>query len=120
MTLNEIAKQIGVKNYDAIPEGMFHYYPLPEERKKELCSMEMIERLQEKFNFFGEYFDDVKERLLEYLAVKQLNPELKGQIICLYGPPGVGKTSIAASLAKAMKRKYVRVSLGGVRDEADI
>ncbi len=63
---------------------------------------------------------DVKERLLEYLAVKQLNPSLKGQIICLYGPPGVGKTSIAASLARAMKRKYVRVSLGGVRDEADI
>lgn len=64
--------------------------------------------------------DDVKQRLLEYLAVKQLNPELKGQIICLYGPPGVGKTSIAASLARAMNRKYVRVSLGGVRDEADI
>ncbi len=63
---------------------------------------------------------DVKDRLLEYLAVKQLNPELKGQIICLYGPPGVGKTSIASSLAKAMNRKYVRVSLGGVRDEADI
>ncbi len=63
---------------------------------------------------------DVKDRLLEYLAVKQLNPDLKGQIICLYGPPGVGKTSIAASLAKAMNRKYVRVSLGGVRDEADI
>ncbi len=67
-----------------------------------------------------EGLDDVKDRLLEYLAVKQLNPELKGQIICLYGPPGVGKTSIAASLARAMKRKYVRVSLGGVRDEADI
>ena len=67
-----------------------------------------------------EGLEDVKDRLLEYLAVKQLNPELKGQIICLYGPPGVGKTSIAASLAKAMKRKYVRVSLGGVRDEADI
>lgn len=63
---------------------------------------------------------DVKNRLLEFLAVKELNPDLKGQIICLEGPPGVGKTSIAASLAKAMKRKYVRVSLGGVRDEADI
>ena len=67
-----------------------------------------------------EGLEDVKERLLEYLAVKQLNPDLKGQIICLYGPPGVGKTSIAASLARAMKREYVRVSLGGVRDEADI
>ena len=67
-----------------------------------------------------EGLDEVKDRLLEHLAVKQLNPDLKGQIICLYGPPGVGKTSIAASLAKAMNRRYVRVSLGGVRDEADI
>jgi len=62
----------------------------------------------------------VKDRILEFLAVHMLNPEIKGQIICLAGPPGIGKTSIAKSIAKAMGRKYARVSLGGVRDEADI
>ncbi len=63
---------------------------------------------------------EVKERVVEMLAAKAMSPDLKGQIICLAGPPGVGKTSIARSVAKAIGKNYVRISLGGVRDEAEI
>ena len=84
---------------------------------KERVSVDTARKVLEK-DHFG--LEKVKERILETIAVRQMNPEGKGQIICLVGPPGVGKTSIAISVAKALNRKLARLSLGGVRDEADI
>lgn len=84
---------------------------------KERVSVDAARKVLER-DHFG--MEKVKERILETIAVRQMNPEGKGQIICLVGPPGVGKTSIAISVATALNRKLARLSLGGVRDEADI
>lgn len=84
---------------------------------RECADVEKARAILDK-DHFG--LEKVKERVLEFIAVRQLCPEAKGKILCLVGPPGVGKTSIAISMARAMHRKLARLSLGGVRDEADI
>ncbi len=84
---------------------------------KEKVNVSAVQKALDQ-DHFG--LDKVKRRVLEFVAVRQLAPELKGQIICLVGPPGVGKTSIAMSMARAMNRKLARISLGGVSDEAEI
>lgn len=84
---------------------------------KDRTDIDAARRILDK-DHFG--LEKPKQRILEYLAVRKLNPDMRHQIICLVGPPGVGKTSLGASIARAMNRKYVRVSLGGIRDEAEI
>jgi len=84
---------------------------------KDKIDISAVQKALDK-NHYG--LEKVKERIIEYLAVRKLTPEVKGQIICLVGPPGVGKTSIAQSIAAAIHRKAERVALGGVHDEAEI
>ena len=86
-------------------------------RSEERLDLEEAQRILDR-DHYG--MKKVKERIMEFLAVRTLAPSLKGQVLCLAGPPGVGKTSIAKSIAEAMGRSYARMSLGGVRDEADI
>ncbi len=84
---------------------------------KERTSVETARKVLDR-DHFG--MEKVKERILEFIAVRALKEDVRGQVLCLVGPPGVGKTSVALSVAKAMNRKVARLSLGGVRDEADI
>ena len=79
-----------------------------------------IEKAEEVLNSEHYGLDEVKERIIEYLAIKQYTKSIKGPILCLVGPPGVGKSSIAKSVANAVNRKFARISLGGIKDEAEI
>lgn len=87
---------------------------------KSTCDVLDIQKSKKILNSEHYGLQEVKNRIIEFLAVKKMSANVKGQIICLIGPPGVGKTSVVKSLAKSMGRKYVRISLGGVNDESEI
>jgi ATP-dependent Lon protease len=122
----EALKQLGrleQMHPDAAESGMLRTYldwmvELPWSKSSK-DSLE-LKRAAEILNEDHYYLDKIKERILEYLAVRKLKKKMKGPILCFVGPPGVGKTSLGKSIARAMGRKFVRISLGGVRDEAEI
>ena len=117
-----------VKKLDRMPESSHESYvianyldtvlSLPwDKMTKENIDLDIIEKHLNKYHYG---LKKVKEHILENLAVRKFNPNIKGQILCLVGPPGVGKTSIARSIAETIGRKFVRISLGGISDESDI
>ena len=121
--LNKELQRLAKQSYGSSESSVIRNYldvvlELPWNQKtKERLDVDLARKILDE-DHFG--LQKVKERILEILAVKQLAPELHGQIICLVGPPGVGKTSIAMSIARALNRKLARISLGGIHDEAEI
>ncbi|XP_047325247.1 lon protease homolog 2, peroxisomal-like isoform X2 [Impatiens glandulifera] len=92
---------------------------LPWQKASEECELD-LKAARERLDSDHYGLVKVKQRIIEYLAVRKLKPEAKGPVLCFVGPPGVGKTSLASSIAAALGRKFMRISLGGVKDEADI
>ena len=116
-------KRLSQMYYESQEAGLIRTYldwllDMPWNKKsKETNDIEKAQKILNK-SHYG--LNKIKDRILEYLSVKKLNPESKGSIICFVGPPGVGKTSLGQAIAKATNRKFIRISLGGIRDEAEI